>query len=133
MGAFLNSRIRKMAQYEVSFEELRKYSSTVEVEADTPEEAIKIAYLEIAMDSFFEMDSDYENVSPLYTAKIENTTDDVSYSMRDAISNKVETVASDIEVRGLENMKEGHLNSFFEKEKMKMIKIDLPELDGGRL
>lgn len=122
-----------MAQYEVSFEELRKYSSTVEVEADTPEEAIKIANENFGQTPFFDYDTCYENTVPVYAVKIQNFTDDISYSMHEAIENNNQPVIDDIKVIGLEKMEDGHLNSIFEKVILDRKKIKLPELDIGRL
>lgn len=133
MGAFLNSGVEKMASYEVEFEELRKFTCTVEVEdADSPEAAIQQAY-EAFNSSWFEWDNCYEATAPTYAVKVKNETDDISYSLKDAISNHVDTVAINVCVKGLEKMKEGHLNSIFENEKMKKIGINLPQLDNDRL
>jgi len=121
-----------MASYEVEFEELRKFTCTVEgVEADSPEAAIQQAYEEFS-DCWHEWDSCFESTAT-YAVKVKNRTDDISYSLKDAISNHVETVATNVNVKGLEKMKEGHLNSIFENERMKKIGIDLPELDNDRL
>lgn len=122
-----------MASYEVSFEELRKYSSTVAVEADTPEEAIKIAHENFGQTPFFDYDDCYEITVDPYAVKVENFTDNISYSMPEAIANNIDSVRDTVEVHGLQEMQDGHLNSIFEKVILDRKKIDLPEITIRRI